>query len=246
MNRLELPPQSDSSVPTGSKFGPSFASRALRRGRVLGPLATPFATFRPIHYEEGYAYPLVVWLHGPGGNERQMRRVMPKIDARNYVAVAPRGTQADDACPSSFSWRQSEDDIDEAESRVFDCLAVATGRFNVHPRRIFLAGYGCGGTMALRLAWNHPNRFAGAASFGGPLPSHGRPLRHVNALRELPCFLASGRGSQLYPEPDVCRDLRLLHAAGCTVALRQYPCGDDLTTVMLADLNRWMMELVCQ
>ena len=34
-------------------------------------------------------------------------------------------------------------------------------------------------------------------------------------------------------------------AAGCTVALRQYPCGDDLTTTMLADLNRWIMEVVC-
>ena len=88
--------------------------------------------------------------------------------------------------------------------------------------------------MALRLAWNHPHRCAGAASFGGPLPAHGRPLRHVNALRQMPCFLASGRHSEVYPEADVCRDLRLLHAAGCTVALRQYPCGDELTTVMLA------------
>jgi hypothetical protein len=39
--------------------------------------------------------------------------------------------------------------------------------------------------------------------------------------------------------------LRLLHSAGCTVALRQYPGGDELTTGMLADINRWMMERVC-
>ena len=71
MNRLELPTQSVSSVPTGSKFGQSFASRALRGGCVYGPTATPSATFQPIHYEKGYAYPLVVWLHGPGGNERR-------------------------------------------------------------------------------------------------------------------------------------------------------------------------------
>jgi hypothetical protein len=36
-----------------------------------------------------------------------------------------------------------------------------------------------------------------------------------------------------------------MHAAGCTVALRQYPGGDDLTTGMLSDLNHWLMELVC-
>jgi phospholipase/carboxylesterase len=39
--------------------------------------------------------------------------------------------------------------------------------------------------------------------------------------------------------------LRLLHVAGCTVALRQYPGGDNLTSNMLSDLDRWVMELVC-
>jgi phospholipase/carboxylesterase len=87
--------------------------------------------------------------------------------------------------------------------------------------------------------------FAGVATFGGPMPSHDRPMRRLNALRRLPCFLATGRHSRDYPERNVCRDLRLLHAAGCTVALRQYPCGDHLTTTMLADLDRWIMELVC-
>ena len=104
---------------------------------------------------------------------------------------------------------------------------------------------GCGGTMALRVAWNHPEDFAGVATIGGPLPADNRPLRNVNHLRQLACFLATSRSSLTYPELDVCRDLRLLHSAGCTVALRQYPCGDELTTQMLADLDRWMMELVC-
>jgi predicted esterase len=77
------------------------------------------------------------------------------------------------------------------------------------------------------------------------MPTRHQPLRHVNALRRLPCFLATGRHSQNYPEQAVCRDLRLLHAAGCTVALRQYPGGDELTTTMLEDLDRWIMGLVC-
>jgi phospholipase/carboxylesterase len=245
MNRIELPTEIVSSLPTYSSSGLSYPSPSVPRGRVLGPEATPYATFSPIHYEDGYAYPLVVWLHGAAGNEQQLRRVIPSVSMRNYVAIAPRGTFANRSRRSSFGWRQSDDAIEEAAARVFDCLAIASGRFHVHPRRIFLAGVGCGGTMAVRLAWNYPDKFAGAATFGGPLPTHGQPLRHVNALRRLPCFLATGRRSREYPEADVCRDLRLLHAAGCTVALRQYPCGDELTTAMLSDLNHWIMELVC-
>jgi hypothetical protein len=35
-----------------------------------------------------------------------------------------------------------------------------------------------------------------------------------------------------------------LHAVGCTVDLRQYPCGDELSTNMLADLDRWVMGVI--
>jgi phospholipase/carboxylesterase len=57
-------------------------------------------------------------------------------------------------------------------------------------------------------------------------------------------LLATARRSTRYPEAQVCRDLRLLHSAGVSVTLRQYPGGDELTTTMLADLDRWMMAIV--
>jgi phospholipase/carboxylesterase len=245
MNRIELP----------AKFAPSSIGEAALKsatnrisrtcGRILGETFAPVATFAPMHYEARYAYPLVVWLHGSLGNEQQLRRVMPLVSMRNYVAIAPRGTRQDRRRTSAFNWRQEQNDVEEAEDRIFECVTLASERFNIHPRRVFLVGLGCGGTMALRVAWNNPERFAGVASIGGRLPADDRPLRNVNQLRQLACFLASSRTSLTYPELDVCRDLRLLHTAGCTVALRQYPCGGELTTQMLADLDRWMMELVC-
>lgn len=211
--------------------------------RILAPTEPPFASFAPMHYEAGYAYPLVIWLHGRAGNEHQLRRVMPHVSLRNFVAIAPRGTVQ--RRRGGFRWRQDTESIDEAEARIFHCVAAAGERFNIHPNRIFLAGSGCGGTMAVRVAWNHPDRFAGVASIGGPMPREFCPLHRVNDLRQLPCMIAMSRLSPTYPEVQVCRDLRLMHSAGCTVALRQYPGSDDLTTGMLSDLNGWLMELVC-
>jgi phospholipase/carboxylesterase len=43
----------------------------------------------------------------------------------------------------------------------------------------------------------------------------------------------------------VADDLRLLHSAGFSLSLRQYPGEHDLTTVMLSDLDHWLMERVC-
>jgi phospholipase/carboxylesterase len=196
-----------------------------------------------MHYEPNYAYPLIIWLHGRSGNEQQLRRVMPHISMRNFVALAPRGTVS--KRPGRFHWAQDADGIERAEAAIFDCIAAACERFNVHSERVFLVGSGSGGTMALRVAWNHPRRFAGVATLGGPMPTQMCPLRHVNEMRNLPCLAAMSRLSRAYPEAQVCRDLRLLHSAGCTVALRQYPGQEDLTTGMLSDLNCWLMEIVC-
>ncbi len=248
MNRIVLPKQNVSlpfPVATHSlSLALSSDADTEPRGGLREICLTPHATFAPIHYERGYAYPLVVWLHGPADNERQLNRVMPLVSMRNYVATGPRGTSADRARRGAFRWRQSDDDIETAEARVLDCVEIAERRFNIHAERIFLAGFGCGGTMAIRVAWNNPERFAGVATIGGPLPTENCPLRHVNAMRRMPCFLATSRRSSKFPESAVCRNLRLLHSAGCTVDLRQYPCGDELTTSMLADLDRWIMGVV--
>jgi phospholipase/carboxylesterase len=245
MNRIESATETLSSPTKIPAIPPSLSTRTMDRIRLRGREITPHATFAPMHYEPGYAYPLVVWLHGALGDERQVRHVLPKVSLRNYVAIAPRGTGATSADGEGYCWQQTGEAIELAESRILDCVEIASRRFNVHSGRVFLAGMGCGGTMALRTAWNHPDRFAGVATIGGSMPSHDRPLRNVNALRRLPCFVATGRQSGDYPEAEVCRDLRLMHAAGCMVALRQYPCGDELTTTMLADLDRWMMSIVC-
>jgi phospholipase/carboxylesterase len=110
---------------------------------------------------------------------------------------------------------------------------------------VYIAGQGCGGTMALRLALQFPEWFGGAASLGGPMPTGNAPLSRVNEARGLPLMLASCSDSRSYPQTRVTSDLRLLHAAGFSLGLRQYPGGHELTTVMLADMDRWLMAQVC-
>jgi phospholipase/carboxylesterase len=207
------------------------------------------ALFAPLHYEANYAYPLLIWLHPAGKDERQLRRVMPQVSVRNYVAVAPRATlcidsEGDDAA-SGFRWPQSYDHLYLAERRVFECLEIARERYHIHPKRVFLAGAGCGGTMALRVALAHPQRFAGVLSIGGGLPRSLAPLARVNEIRGLPLMLMSGQASERYTQADVSADLRLLHSAGIDVTLRMYPFGDEIAPLMLADVDRWLMNVVC-
>ncbi|QDT69739.1 Alpha/beta hydrolase family protein [Planctomycetes bacterium MalM25] len=200
------------------------------------------ATFTPKGFEPGYRYPLMVWLHGGGADEQSLPDVMRHVSTRNYVAVAPRGV---DQTEAGYTWGESLESIDSAEDAVFEAIESANVRFSLHPERVLLAGAGAGGTMAMRIALRHPNHFGGAATIDGPLPTNHQPLARLNDLRGLPLLLSASKESTAYGESRVCQDLALLHSGGCRVAIRQYPGDDDLTTTMLADLNRWAMEIVC-
>jgi phospholipase/carboxylesterase len=205
--------------------------------------STPFCLFAPHHFEPNYRYPLLVWLHGSDDDERQLHRVMPHITLRNYVAVGPRGTTpASGGC--GCCWKQTAASIADAETRVLATIEAACRKYNVAGDQIYLAGFQDGGTMALRLGMLHPNRFAGAISIGGPFPELLAPLSRLAEIRQLPLLICQSRESQSYSAHTICNELRLFHAAGLQVMLRQYPCGDELTTQMLHDLNAWIMERV--
>jgi phospholipase/carboxylesterase len=239
MNRIHHPAQS---VDEGASR-PSFEIQTS----LFTPPAhdTSHSLFAPLHYEPRYAYPLIVWMHAPGTmGERELSEIMPALSIRNYVAVAPRGFPGgqEEAGLGLLDWPQTEEFIEEAERRVFHAVEAACRQCHVAGRRIFMAGFGTGGTMAFRVAMNHPNRFAGVVSLCGGFPRGLHPLAQLHVARRLPLFLVVGRDSLEYPPAEACDDLRLFHSAGMSVALRQYPCGQVLAKQMLRDVDRWIID----
>ena len=221
-------------------------------------LTHPHILFTPMLYEPKYAYPLLVWLHGTGGDERQIMRIMPAISMRNYVAVAPRGLPIEQPSRSpsfdlsvsailqrpkeQYDWILASDKLTAIEQRIFDCIAIAQERCNIAFHRVFIAGFGSGGTAALRLATLYPEHFAGAASFGGEILPGSRIFPSWQLTQPLSVFLGIDEST-----PDLaCRMMELCYTAGLTTNVREYPDTKSLTPEMLQDMNRWMMQIVCQ
>src|SRR5689334_12243455 len=109
MNRIQtIPPVEElvfaSDAPVGSQI--ESGHYAAIRG------SHPTALFGPLHYEPNYAYPLLVWLHGAGDDESQLKRIMPLVSLRNYVGVAIRGTETASALSrAGYTWLQSRADV---------------------------------------------------------------------------------------------------------------------------------------
>jgi phospholipase/carboxylesterase len=233
----------------------SLEAFASPTGPVAAPAQQPICAaechffLAPLHYEPNYSYPLVVWLHGADNNENQLKQILPLISLRNYVGAATRGTAFspnDDGSGIRFCWQHDETSVALAEERLWQCIDGARRRYNISVERVFLAGLECGGTMAMRLALRNPDQFAGALSFGGVFPAGPASLSRLGAARRLPLFFATTRESVRYPEEQLCQHLRLFHTAGLPVTVRCYPGEDGLTTTMLSDMDRWIMEHISQ
>jgi phospholipase/carboxylesterase len=238
MNRLISPQPAISSLSKSTTITQTRSPRS-----ISVPLRTdqPHCLMVPQHYERNYAYPLLVWLHDCGGTEQELKQIVPLVSLRNYVSLAVRGTCE---LERGFGWGDCGESLLAAESRVADAVSHATQRFNVHRQRVFLAGAGEGGTMAMRLALRSPEQYAGGASIGGSFPRGGSPLARLAAARDSRLLLMHCRDSVTYTVQHVCDELSLFHAAGMSVTVRQYPCPDELTTQMLRDLDMWLMEQV--
>lgn len=185
--------------------------------------------FVPTGYEPGYAYPLIVWLSDPRRPSFDLGRTMARVSLRNHVAVQPLAAPGD-ADPEAAVWR--------AIDRVQDALSI-------HPGRMFLVGHGRGGTEAFRMGCRHAGAFAGVVSLGGPFPHGERALARLAEVRRLPmlfCCRKEAPAAVLRPTEAT---LRLFHAAGATLAMRIYPGRDDLSRMILADVNRWLMDEIC-
>jgi len=200
------------------------------------------AVFVPMHYEPNYAYPLIVWLHDTGGDEHGLNDVMFNVSLRNYVAIAPRGPEEN--WGEGFCWPQSEDYIHSSFLSVMSAIDEAKSRFNISNRRIYLGGIGSGGEMAFRLAFKRPELFAGVVSVNGQVPEDYSPLSRLKDCRSLPVLWAHGSQSSNFCENQLCEQLRLLHIAGFSVTLRQYPCGDEMMPQTFSDIDVWIMDAI--
>lgn len=204
----------------------------------------PVHTFVPTGYEPNYPYPLVVYFHGHGGNERQVLNLAPEVSRRNYIGIALRGPEvleAGNGLEPGFGWESEEEQL---EDYVFRAIQQTRRRFHIHSERIFLAGFWEGASVAYRLGINHPEKFGGIVALNGLLPQRGCSLFSQFALRQLRVFIGHGTANPFAPISLARQDFRLLYTAGLPVKFRTYTTTHRLHSDMLRDVDRWIQAAI--
>ena len=132
-------------------------------------------TIVPPNFDETKPAPLIVALHGYGGNAQDIASVWRGPAARfGAVLIAPQAIQAADA---GFSWGV----VEQGEYLVMRAIERARAGHNVDPKRIVLTGFSQGGGMCFTLGLRQPGLFAGVIPVAGvyedrvdPIPPQSR------------------------------------------------------------------------
>jgi len=203
----------------------------------------PHSIHLPIHYEAGYAYPLVVWFHGDGSSESEVATVLPSISERNYIGLALRGNVE---LSQGFAWSTSGDELPRLISDLESLVLSLRRQYHIHSERIYLAGFGSGASTAMELILQKPEWFGGAACFCGSLPELHVSHRMLQELRNKRLLLATAANSRTCKVNDIVAAGRVLYASGIQIGTRVYQeAGTGPSNKMLSDMNHWLMDDVC-
>lgn len=211
--------------------------------RTLHPSGAPAALYVPEAYEARYPYPLILWLHGRGGSEREFAELMPQISTRNFLGLALRGPKL--AKPAGYDWQLSEKEFAAFEDDLVQTVCNLRREYHIHSERVILAGFDSGATLALRLLLSHPEWYGGAVSLAGRFPCQITPLPAHSELRDKRALILGGSRDPLIPATEILLTDQSLDAAGLSVTTRLHDAGHEITPRMLAHVNRWIMEGVC-
>jgi predicted peptidase len=167
--------------------------------------AMPYRLYVPQSYDPARETPLVVALHGFGGDQNYFFASLPTLPAllerHGFIFVAPMGLAADgwygaplsipgnaprsSGAPTPTPLRTPEEETQYralSEADVMNVIDIVRGEYAIDPDRIYLLGHSMGGFGTWWLGQKHAELWAAIAPMSGVLPNvdyHLARLAHV-------------------------------------------------------------------
>lgn len=157
------------------------------RSPVDGTLQ-PYRIFIPDRYDGALPVPLLIALHGAGGDENDFlddfpqAPLQPEAQRHGFIVVCPKGRDPHSGYRSA------------AEQDVFDAMAEVRREYRIDAGRIYLMGHSMGAYATWRLALEHPDLFAAL----GPISGGGDP-QDVAKISHIPQYIVHGANDQTVP-----------------------------------------------
>lgn len=201
------------------------------------PPATP--THRP---------PLLLLLHGVGGNESGLARFVDALDPR-FLVLSLRAPFTN--APGAYRWfdvafspQGIDIDGDEAErSRlaVIQFINDAVMGYGADPRRVYLLGFSQGATLAYGVGLTAPAKLRGIVGIAGRvLPEIAPIAAPPAALRHLTLLILHGVNDPVMPLARAHATRDLFADLGVMLGYREYEAAHEITPPMVDEASDFL------
>ncbi len=187
--------------------------------------------------------PMLVLLHGIGGNETGFDALLARLDPRLLVLSVRAPFEN---TPGAYRWFDvsfsgRSIDIDPAEAEhsrvaVIQFINDTVMGFGADPRRVYLLGFSQGATLAYSIALTAPSRLRGVVAIGGRvLPETAARAAPMSALRHLTLLIQQGSNDPVM-SPERARATRDLFVdLGVMLGYREYAAAHEFSAEMAGD-----------
>ena len=162
-----------------------------------------YALFVPSTYDKQKKSPLVIALHGLGGNPQQFLRtrgLTDQAEKRGYIVAAPMGY-------NERGWygarglkgaKTDPENLGElSEKDVMNVLGIVKKEYSVDPDRVYLMGHSMGGGGTWHLGVKYPDEWAALAPIAPAV--FGKNPNELEKIKGTPVILVQGDKDALVP-----------------------------------------------
>jgi phospholipase/carboxylesterase len=193
--------------------------------------------------------PVLVLLHGVGGNETNLMPLANAFDNRFHVLSARGPIQLGVNAFGWFEVRFTPDPVinaDQAETSRKSLIAFleeAINRCDLEPSRVYLAGFSQGAIIGASVALTRPDLVAGLVMMSGRILPEIKPLlANAAALETLNVLVAHGTHDGKLPVRHGHASRDLLSSLGVNLTYREYDMGHEIGQDEIQDIAQWLHE----
>ena|SRR6218665_565807 len=192
--------------------------------------------------------PLLILLHGVGGNEQNLFSFAPDLPEK-FVVVSARGPLTFGA--NSFAWFQvdfssgkpqiNEQQAENARKMLIDFIEDLKTEITFDAKEVYLMGFSQGGIMSYSVALTAPEKVKGIAVMSGRLLPEIKPLiADEKRLKKLKIFISHGKHDSVLNYQYATDALEFLKTKNLNPEFHSYEEGHTVNKQMFDAVNHWL------
>lgn len=196
--------------------------------------------------------PLLVALHGYGGNKSSMMKMARRMAPEGFAIASPQGFHQHIVRPEDasrplgfgFSWvtnYKSEESLALHHRALSEVIRRLTQARKADPARIFLLGFSQSVALNFRFAFSHPNSIRGIAAICGGIPGDWESEGKYHPS-ETDVLVVGGETDDFYPPERTRNNAKKLERRARSVDVEILPSGHEISASSVTRVRRFLEE----